>query len=221
MPGWKNIALLAILCFCGWQLFTRAGCELWVSRPKPVAIVTEPIDLVSDPLQTDDNLPGPIQVERPHGSFTLTPAARYKISGLVVSIKRYYMDWESFLAPIDVGFAWGDTILPQNLKDLSFDHGNRFLHWHYRPTLQLSQLYLIAHTSNNHLIAANPTITRAIETLRVGDKATLEGYLVNVSGTAESRPIIWRTSLVRTDTGGGACEVIYVERVRIGDEVFE
>ena len=220
MPSWKNLALLAVVGFCGWQVFTRAGCS-WVSRPHPSAVASEPIDLVSDPLQTNDNLPGPIQVDREHESFTVTPVANYKISGLVVSTKRYYMNWESFLVPIDVGMAWGDTLRPEHFKLLSFDHGNRFLHWHYRPELTLSQQYLIAHTSNNHIIASTPTLTRAIESLKTGEKATMEGYLVNITGTVEGRQVFWKTSLVRTDTGGGACEVIYLTRMRIGDEVFE
>jgi hypothetical protein len=219
--NWKNAVLVLVAVFSGVQLFNRAGCSLWVFRPHAAHVTHEPIDLISDPLQTTDNLPGPFQVERDKHPFTLTPVANYSISGMVVSTKRYYMDQLMFLAPVDVGMIWGDVLLPAHLKQLSFDHGNRFLHWNYKSGLQLSQPYLISHTSNNHLIAATPTITRAIETLKYGEKATLQGYLVNIDGDIDGRPFIWKTSTVRTDTGGGACEVIYVTRIRIGDEVFE
>jgi hypothetical protein len=34
-------------------------------------------------------------------------------------------------------------------------------------------------------------------------------------------PLAWNTSLSRSDTGDGACEVFYVDKVRIADREYE
>jgi hypothetical protein len=41
---------------------------------------------------------------------------------------------------------------------------------------------------------------------------SLSGYLVEINGANNWR---WRSSLSRTDTGQGACEVFYVEAVNV------
>ena len=48
--------------------------------------------------------------------------------------------------------------------------------------------------------------------LRPGQVVTLTGYLVDVRGPGGFR---WNTSLRRDDTGDGACELMWIERVSI------
>ena len=43
---------------------------------------------------------------------------------------------------------------------------------------------------------------------------------VRVDGTFNGVPIGWRSSLSREDTGDQSCEVFYVERLRVGDDVY-
>jgi hypothetical protein len=45
----------------------------------------------------------------------------------------------------------------------------------------------------------------------VNDLVELEGYLVYVKGDN----FTWNSSLTRNDTGDGACEVLYVEKISV------
>jgi len=56
----------------------------------------------------------------------------------------------------------------------------------------------------------------------VGDQVRIKGKLINVYAKLvgnrsefDSEWLKWNTSITRTDTGAGACEVIYVEDVQI------
>jgi len=53
-------------------------------------------------------------------------------------------------------------------------------------------------------------VRKQLLAVRRHDLVTLEGYLVEIT-TAEG--FHWRSSLSRDDTGGGACEVMWVTSV--------
>ena len=55
-------------------------------------------------------------------------------------------------------------------------------------------------------------VERSLKKLREGDIVLLQGYLVDVDHESGWR---WRTSMSRTDTGAGACEIVYVEHVAV------
>jgi len=61
-----------------------------------------------------------------------------------------------------------------------------------------------------HVISANEDVSKLIRRLRAGEVVRMRGYLVNVTGP---RGFHWNTSLTRTDSGHGACELYYVENV--------
>ena len=62
-------------------------------------------------------------------------------------------------------------------------------------------------TSNTHVIPENSMIASQLRRLRRGQVVTLRGILVD----AKRDDGVWvRTSLVRTDIGAGACEVMWV-----------
>ena len=50
-----------------------------------------------------------------------------------------------------------------------------------------------------------------------GDAVRLRGLLVDA--TADDG-LTWRSSLSRGDTGPGACELLYVQEVQVGDRVY-
>lgn len=59
-----------------------------------------------------------------------------------------------------------------------------------------------------HMIPANDEIERQLKSIRAGNMVHLKGFLVEVTGKDGFR---WKSSLTRTDTGGGACELVLVE----------
>ena len=81
--------------------------------------------------------------------------------------------------------------------------------------------YIVTHSGNHHTIPANYNVRRALKSIRKNDKVILEGYLVNVNGTYRGKTVFWNTSLSRSDTGDGSCELFYVSKVRIDTKFYE
>jgi len=62
---------------------------------------------------------------------------------------------------------------------------------------------------------------RAIKTIKKKDRIVLKGFLINLKGTPKGQAVAWNTSLSRTDTGIGSCELFYVAYVRIETKLYE
>jgi hypothetical protein len=63
-----------------------------------------------------------------------------------------------------------------------------------------------------HMIPATRSIARQLKNLRVGDVIKLAGLLVDAD---HESGWFWRTSMSRTDTGAGACEIVFVEALSV------
>jgi hypothetical protein len=63
-----------------------------------------------------------------------------------------------------------------------------------------------------HMIPANSQVEDALDAVHKGHVVRLKGYLVNV-GAGDGWH--WNSSLKRTDSGSGACEIIWVEEAEI------
>jgi hypothetical protein len=73
---------------------------------------------------------------------------------------------------------------------------------------------IIAHSANTHLIPQNALIAKQLSRLRPGQVVTLSGDLVD--GKRDDGRWI-KTSMVRNDTGAGACEVMLVNGVELDE----
>ena len=61
-----------------------------------------------------------------------------------------------------------------------------------------------------HMIPSTQDIDRALQGLRRHDMISLSGYLCDIRGNGGR----WRSSRIRTDTGPGACEIVWVEHLQ-------
>jgi hypothetical protein len=61
-----------------------------------------------------------------------------------------------------------------------------------------------------HIIPSSPTIASKCKSLRSGALVHLDGDLVEATAPNYTA---WRSSLSRTDTGNGACELIWLEEI--------
>ena len=66
-------------------------------------------------------------------------------------------------------------------------------------------------------------VMRALSSVKTGDTVKLDGYLVDIY--TDKTKLVAKTSLSRTDTdptsrGSGACEVMYVKQVQIGNKIY-
>jgi hypothetical protein len=148
--------------------------------------------------------------------FDLTSVARYRLRGLVLGRKRYHGGIQSQLVPVDIAVGWGrmsDQSVLDQFDDLSMS--NRFFFYQWENTPPIPPAEIMRSAANNHVIAADRKVASAIGGLRRGQIVEMEGWLVDVTGPDGFR---WTTSRRRDDTGNGACEVFYVEKVHAWDE---
>jgi hypothetical protein len=189
--------LLLYIFWGGWNWFT--------GRPVHPA---DGVLAAEDPVQT--NVLGGSQMQV--GRWTLTVRADYRITARILARERYHFDALSDLIPEDLALGWGPMSDNQMLRAIDISQSDRFYYWHAAAGSPLSRNSIITHSANTHVIPQNSTIARQLSRLRPGQIVTLTGELVD--GTRDDGTWI-RTSLVRTDTGAGSCEVLWVSDVSL------
>jgi hypothetical protein len=63
-----------------------------------------------------------------------------------------------------------------------------------------------------HFIPADAAVADALERVREGQVVRFSGLLVEATRPDGWR---WRSSLSREDSGGGACEIVFLERLEV------
>jgi hypothetical protein len=145
------------------------------------------------------------------GDWTLTPQARYDITGRILAAVRYEDGW-SDLSPLDLSLGWGLMSDNEFLAQLDIFEVDRTLHEPGKPEYQTPDYYyVLLHSSNNHVIPLNESIRAQLFALRVGQVVELTGDLVDARGRGAFIP----TSLSRYDNGDNACEVMLVRGVQV------
>lgn len=175
-------------------------------RDRPIA--HPPGVLVSErPLQQEVS---PVQFNV--DDYFLTRRARFEIRARVLSREPYYLRRESDLSPLDLALGWGVMSDQALLDRIDIKQSGRWYFTRYEYPAPLSNEQITANSSNMHMIPARKSIERRLKKLRPGSIVTLKGYLVDVDHASGWR---WRTSMSRTDTGNGACEIVYVESLTV------
>lgn len=147
------------------------------------------------------------------GDYRVTALAEYRIRARVLHTESYWFDRGADLSPIDLAVGWGRMSDQSILDQLEFWQGQRwYRYWPRKSKFPLSTDEMNSHSANMHLIPANGEIKRTLNSVRVGNLVELDGYLVQVDGPDG---FTWRSSLSRTDTGNGACELFRVEKATI------
>jgi hypothetical protein len=147
-------------------------------------------------------------------TYTLTPRARYDITGLVVSQHRgdalFNLYHQADPGNIrDVCVVWGESIVNGSYRKVQFWSGEFTCSFAWSSAI--SPPFKPETASNNHLLPADAAIARQIGAIQVGDQIRMAGLLVDYKVTRDGREIFTRhTSLTRGDTGNGACEILYV-----------
>lgn len=188
-----------------------AGYILWgawhwfTNRP-----VTPPDGILApaDPVQVDV----PSGAHERYGKWTLTVRAHYQITARILSLEKYHWDGMASLVPEDLALGWGVMSDSRALRSVEISQGNRFYYWRTSANGPLSREAIIVHSANTHVIPADPLVARELGHLRPGETVTLTGDLVD--GVRDDGATV-HTSMTRTDTGPGACEVMLVRDVDV------
>ena len=166
---------------------------------------------VQGPIQKRISAPQTFSLEHGGGDWLVTPKADYDIEALVMRNEHYVIDEWAWMAPYDLVLAWGHTAEEEYVNQISYTQSNRFYYYRYQKSDIINGRYVIDHTANTHIIPANPEIKDIMDKVKKGDTVHLKGQLVYIDVKYDNgRSRWWRTSLTRTDTGDGACEVFYV-----------
>jgi hypothetical protein len=147
-----------------------------------------------------------------HAGYRLAPQANFEATGKVLAKRRYRWDDLADLVPWDLGLGWGVLSDEAALETVRFSQGDRFLFrrdWARRIDAREADRT----SANIHVIPADSGITAAIEALPVGAIVRLKGLLVDAHHLATPRRYF--TSLSRDDTGGGACEILYLTGLKV------
>ena len=149
-------------------------------------------------------------VERPafeFGDYQLTPLADFEVEARVLSVERYRTDGGARLSPVDFALGWGPMSDSAVLDHFRINQGARFFTI-YPDEQAIDLKTAMLNASNMHLIPADGAIEDRLIGVKRGNVVTLRGQLVSVRGPNN---FTWSSSLTRTDTGNGACELFYVQ----------
>jgi hypothetical protein len=141
------------------------------------------------------------------GNFQLKPLAHFAIDARVLHRKVYRWDKQSSLVPVDLALGWGAMSDQSVLNQVSITQSMRFYWFEYKMPPPISKDEIISHSTNLHVIPATPEIAARCKSARIGALVHLSGDLVEATGPGIGT---WRSSLSRTDTGNGACELVLV-----------
>jgi hypothetical protein len=145
------------------------------------------------------------------GEFELVPVAQYRIVARVLSVESYRWDGGAALSPVDFALGWGPMSDSSVLEHFRITQGGRFFTL-YPDAQAIDIAAALLRSANVHLIPGSAAVRSQLQRVRAGHLVDLQGKLVNAS---RSDGYYWNTSLTRADTGAGACELFYIEALRM------
>jgi hypothetical protein len=204
-----------LLMFSGLVLLLTA---LWKEDSLPPAHLLRP-ELLDGPRQI--LVQRPVFTARAGGiDYKVQPLFRYDLHGLVVSRHDsdtwwdyIHKEWNDHLNVADLCVVFGENARSGAYRDISFSSGQFVCNFQTSSSEAFAAFDQTA-TSNNHLLTTDAGIAKRIRNARVGDQIHFTGYLAEYShnvGAGFRRG----TSTVRTDSGNGACETVFLESFEI------
>ena len=188
------VVLAAMIIFAGRMLWGESY-QGFIEEPQQT--------MLASPIQTN--------ISGSDGDVRLTLLAQYIIEGVVKSKELYLLDYPSQISKYDLALAWGDLNREGIDEHISYSQSGRWYCYRYSEDSPVNQNYISNHSANVHLIHRDGEILRKIVLASGGSHVRIKGFLVNVHFDSGS----WETSLSRSDTGNGACEIMYVTSFEI------
>jgi hypothetical protein len=137
----------------------------------------------------------------------MTALAGFSIEARVLSREDYRRGREAEYSPLDLALGWGRMTDDAVLSRLDIRQGGRWYRYSWRDQPPIPVHEIVRSSANMHLVPANDAVATALQGIERGDRVRIDGWLVQIDAADGWR---WRSSLTREDSGGGACELIYV-----------
>jgi hypothetical protein len=146
-------------------------------------------------------------------NYQITALAHFEIRARVLSTERYRFDRASDLSPVDFAMGWGPMSDSRILEAIDIQQRDRWYFWH-AGQMPISATDVITHSANMHMIPSTEAVARRLLAVKTGQIVDLRGQLIRADAKDGWH---WVSSLSRSDTGDGSCEVIWVESIRATD----
>jgi hypothetical protein len=191
---WRYV-FIALLAFGLWKLWSERA----ITRPPGVLVSDAPVQTAVD---------GGARPFSKNG-YSIRPLEEFALDARVLSAEHYHFGREADLSPIDLALGWGPMSDTAILAKIEVSQSNRFYFWHVQE-FPIPRREIEVNSANMHIIPATAAVERVLSRIRTGSMIRLRGYLVEALAPDGWR---WRSSLTREDTGNGACELVWVERL--------
>lgn len=139
----------------------------------------------------------------------IVPLEKFDFEARVLGAEHYTIDREAQLAPVDLALGWGPMARKDVVDKVRISQSNRFYFWHV-DEFPIPRRDIEVNSANMHMVPASREVERKLKSVRPGQTVTFSGYLIEARAPDGWR---WRSSLTREDTGAGACELVWVERI--------
>ena len=143
-------------------------------------------------------------------SYRLKPRADFQIRARVLSREDYSWGNEADLSPVDLALGWGVMSDQAVLDKISIRQSSRWYYTRYKLPAPIPERTIMQNSGNMHMIPADGGVRKKLKKIRRGDIVQLRGQLVDIDTDSGWR---WRTSMSRNDTGGGSCEIVYLQDI--------
>ena len=185
----------AIVLFAIWHLYSHRD----ITRAPGVLVAADP--------EQHELADAPVIAR---GEFNLRPRADFRATVRILHREDYSLGELASLVPTDFAVGWGPMSDSGVLAHIEISQGNRFYFWR-TDSWPVTREEIESHSANWHVIPASQPVRATLDRLRVGSVVELHGQLVDVEGHDGHMS----TSLTRTDTGAGACEILLASSARI------
>jgi hypothetical protein len=175
----------------------------------PETVISFPPGVTAPDQPKQTNLTG--SKEWTVGEFTIQALAEYNIKARVLSRNNFSFGEESNLSPFDLALGWGPMSDQSVIDQFDISQSNRWYHWH-SDHLPIPIRDVSLNSANVHIIPKDKTVEEKFENVYKGSLVEMKGYLVKVT---KANGWHWISSLKRDDTGGGSCELFWVEEVSV------
>jgi hypothetical protein len=172
-------------------------------------------EVVAEPRQTPVQEPA-FETSVNGVRYRIQPRFLYELTGLVVSLHDSdtwwdyaHKEWGDHINLVDLCIVWGDNVRRDVYRAARF-HNTQWECW-WSLSGRRAREFAPSAMSNNHLITDDARLGRALREVRVGDQVRLRGFLADYTTHKDGQTAGPRvSSSVRTDSGPGACEIIYL-----------
>jgi len=176
-------------------------------------------EVFQEPVQEPGDVPAPFDVAQKGFIYTVYPQFDYELWGMVVSLHfaGSFLDyahemWKDYINIKDLCVIWGKNLETGAFRKIKF-WSRDFTCFYSWSDAETDRQFSQSHISNNHLITEDPLLRKLIKSVKRGDQIYLRGWLAKYGH--QGSKLVRGTSTTRKDTGGQACETVYVTEFEV------